>query len=106
MANRFKKAAEAREARAEMPASVTVAVPEVSTPKAEPSKTAEIPAPAEKPAKAKASIPAANVVETVGMSLKVPKKMHEAMKYHYAMTGEKMTAYIIRLVEEDMGKKF
>ena len=103
MANRFKKAAESRrESVAPAPE-----FPEVSTAR-------EIERPVdgrrtEKPQEVSAahSKPAiksrADEDDTpVTMSLRIPTSMRDALRLRYARTGEKMTSYIKRLIEEDM----
>jgi len=107
MANRFKKAAESRGSRVDVQPETVESTPTPSKAEiAEQSPTnIDEPKPMPKASDGSKNLPRKTAGQ-VGMSLKVPKEMHEAMKYHYASTGEKMTAYIIRLVEEDMGRRF
>ena len=103
MANRFKKAAESRRESV----SPAPTFPEVST-------TQEIERPVEE--KHAEESQAISVIHpkpaiksradeddsTVAMSLRIPISMRDALRLRYARTGEKMTSYIKRLIEEDM----
>lgn len=97
MANRFKKAAESR--------MNSTAAPNPEVNNTENSREAFKTQQASIESKGKTKKPGKDE-ERKGVSFKVPIEMYEAMRRHYAETGEKMTAYFIRLVEEDMNRKF
>ena len=109
MANRFKKAAEARQEKAAA-ATLTPEIPAIKEPeplaenKVE-EKTAPIPVDPE-PAPLDPPITRRKYKteeeDLIGMSLRIPISMRDALRLRYARTGEKMTAYIRRLIEEDM----
>lgn len=99
MANRFKKAAEAR---AETSPTPIMHRAEIIEDRKAPEKSGGVPS----GGKLHSGRLVEEEKEMVGFSIKIPVKMHEAMKLHYAQTGEKMTAYIKRLIENDMGKRF
>jgi len=40
----------------------------------------------------------------VSINLRVPLKLREALRLHYAQTGERMNVYIRRLIEADLKK--
>lgn len=109
MANRFKKAAEARQekAAAATPTPETPAIKELKPleenkveDKTSSAPTDQEPAPLDTP-----SAHRKNKIEEedlIGISLRIPIGMRDALRLRYAKTGEKMTAYIRRLIEEDM----
>lgn len=105
MANRFKKAAESRRESADPSPTLSdiSVIREIERPVEEghAGKPQEINVSQTKP------VTRNKVVEdelTVAMSLRVPMEMRDALRLRYARTGEKMTAYIKRLIEEDMRK--
>ena len=112
MANRFKKAAEARKEASsiEVPAKTEATKLEpaiVVEPKIEPKAESpvETPAPATTTIvqpKVEKKAPIQNDETMVGMSMKIPTAMRDALRLRHAKTGETTTSYIKRLIEEDM----
>lgn len=104
MANRFKKAAEARKETSSIESSIQT---EVTNPepivKIEPKTEAPAPAAAisVQPSFNNKAM-AQNDEAMVGISMKVPTEMRDALRMRHAKTGETTTSYIKRLIEEDM----
>lgn len=104
MANRFKKAAEARKEGSSIESNIQA---EVINPEPIVKIESKIEAPA--PAAAISVQPSFNNKamaqkdETiVGISMKIPATVRDALRMRHAKTGETTTSYIKRLIEEDM----
>lgn len=103
MANRFKKAAEGRRDSVVL----DFPKPEQAT-KPEPIKPAESKREETAPRQIDlGSKPAAKTEKReeeslVGVSMRIPVAMRDALRLRYARTGENTTTYLKRLIEEDM----